>query len=170
MVCFCRCCFLLAYHSSSFCKDTLHALLPRWVRVVVNLGLAAKSFSGAKRVVATDGDVEVIRLLKENCKGFENVVVKHFPWGGTIEEADLDVVMAADVVFDESNHPALLESLSSAPRLVLVVRKRHKKVEKRFFAELGKRLALVRKIKASTLQLQLPVNATDIRVFEYARK
>lgn len=156
--------------SSVETKAILLASPQSWVRnQFLRERLLVLIFPGAKRVIATDGDEEVVLLLQENCRLFENVVVKRFRWGGLIDEPELDLVIAADVVFDDANHPALLESLASAPRLVLVVRKRHRKVEKKFLSALSEKLVLVRKMKGSALQTQIAVDATDIRVFEFAR-
>jgi len=119
----------------------------------------------------TDGDLEVVSLLRRNCKAFgDQIQVEQFAWGGPIVMAGLDLVIASDVVFDESNHPALLESLSSAPRLVLTIRKRNKDVEKRFLRELGSRLCLVQCVEGGQgLDLRLPVNADEIVTFEYKK-
>lgn len=118
-------------------------------------------------MLVTDGDTEVVSLLQQNCKAFAQIQVEQFVWGKPIVMAGLDLVIASDVVFDEANHPALLESLSSAPRLVLTLRKRNKDVEKRFLRELGTRLSLVRSVEGRELELRLPVNADEIVTFEY---
>ncbi len=125
---------------------------------------------GAKKVIATDGDVEVVRLIRENCKRFASICVKHFPWGPRVDEEGVDLVIAADVVFDESNHPALLDSLCSSPWLILVVRRRNKDVEKSFLKTMSQRMKLIRIIEGSSLEHVIPVNAEDIRVFEYKSK
>ena len=118
-------------------------------------------------MLVTDGDTEVVSLLRQNCKGFAQIQVEQFVWGKPIVMAGLDLVIASDVVFDETHHLALLESLSSAPRLVLTLRKRNKDVEKRFLRELGARLSLVRSEEGRELDLRLPVNADEIVTFEY---
>ena len=149
----------------------LATMRPDWFRDknVLELGsgtgaasIAIGLFSGARDVTATDHK-SLLDLLQSNVRrnqAQELVQVVELDWklplGIAVEEKlqNLDVLVMADVVYFESLHDAMLETLdrivSSVPEekrknleLILVHRVRDAESETRFFKRLSERFALI---------------------------
>ncbi|GMR36310.1 hypothetical protein PMAYCL1PPCAC_06505 [Pristionchus mayeri] len=71
-------------------------------------------WKGAKEVKANDGSEECVGSVKRSTEG-EKMKVEKMEWGKreVEEEEKIDVILAADAVFFEKSHEALMDTISS---------------------------------------------------------
>jgi predicted nicotinamide N-methyase len=127
---------------------------------------------GCKSVTATDGDADVLPLLRANCAPFAGVTTQRLSWGeeAGVLAAQCDLVMGADLIYDTAQHAPLLATVRSAKRFVLVVRSRHEIDEKEFLDAMADQMELVQCVEGSSLANVAAIDARAIRVYEWKQK
>ncbi len=124
---------------------------------------------GAKRVVATDGDGDVLRLLRANCAPYAGIEASQAAWGAEMTQtvAEFDLVIGADLIYDKDQHAALQQTVAQANRFVLAVRSRHKWDESSCLSSLSEQMELVRCVKARYLNSRHVLDNRKIKIYEW---